>query len=284
MASTASISISNRSILAHFNPNKSLNHCCLEDSLFPHIRSASSTSSIFCSRIVLTRTVSGIKGFWAPKTVKTLIKSSALRESNSDGGIEQETLLDGSSESTPSTFLFRRVESIINRVSKWITGIIVNGYILWRHDAETLWFALGCALNAMLSVQLKQILNQERPSILKSDPGMPSSHAQTFSFIAMVAILSSIKRVGMNEFTITISGLALAFGSYLSYLRVSQQFHTVSQVVVGGGIGVVFGWSWFWVWNNLVATVIESFFPLNLILLSISPAACFGYTLYSIHQ
>ncbi|XP_028807220.1 lipid phosphate phosphatase epsilon 2, chloroplastic-like [Neltuma alba] len=176
------------------------------------------------------------------------------------------------------------MESIINRLSKWMTTILFNAYIIWRHDAETLWFALGCALNMMLSVELKHILNQERPSTLKSDPGMPSSHAQTFYFIAMFTILSCIKWAGMNEFTITVSGLTLAFGSYFSYLRVSQQFHTVSQVVVGGGIGMVFSWSWFWLWNTLVASAIESFFPLKLTLFSVSPAICLAYTLYSILQ
>ncbi|XP_054810377.1 lipid phosphate phosphatase epsilon 1, chloroplastic-like [Prosopis cineraria] len=277
--------ISNKSILSHFNPTNSLNHRCFKDSSFPHTFSAS--ASIFCPRIVLRRAVSGTKGFWVPRTVKKLIKSSACKESKSTdeglGGLEQGTFLDGPSESIPSAFVFRRVESIINRLSKWITAIIFNGYIIWRHDAETFWFALGCALNMVLSVELKQILNQERPSTLRSDPGMPSSHAQTFYFIAMFAVLSSIKWAGMNEFTITIGGLTLAFGSYFSYLRVSQQFHTVSQVVVGGGIGMLFSGSWFWLWNALVAHVIQSSFTLKLILLSASSSVCFAYTFYFIH-
>jgi len=64
--------------------------------------------------------------------------------------------------------------------------------LLWRHDAEALWAAMGSVLNSALSVILKRILNQERPvSHLRSDPGMPSSHAQSIFYSVMFVILSS---------------------------------------------------------------------------------------------
>lgn len=69
---------------------------------------------------------------------------------------------------------------------------LFGAVILWRHDGEVIWAAMGSIINAVLSVALKQILNQERPaSALKSDPGMPSSHAQSIFFIFTFAILSS---------------------------------------------------------------------------------------------
>lgn len=74
--------------------------------------------------------------------------------------------------------------------SKWLVTAIFGVFILWRHDAEALWFAAGSFLNAMLSALLKQMLNQKRPSTLKSDPGMPSSHAQSIFFIVLFIILS----------------------------------------------------------------------------------------------
>lgn len=123
--------------------------------------------------------------------------------------------------------------------SKWIVTILFGVFIIWRHDAEALWFAAGSILNAMFSISLKQILNQKRPSTLKSDPGMPSSHAQSIFFTVIFIILSSnfshllfpfklsnhdlifcffddaagVELLRINE--LTISGLALAFGSYL---------------------------------------------------------------------
>lgn len=65
------------------------------------------------------------------------------------------------------------------------------GVIIWRHDAEALWVVMGSVVNAILSKILKRILNQERPvSTLRSDPGMPSSHAQSIFFIVTYIILS----------------------------------------------------------------------------------------------
>lgn len=160
--------------------------------------------------------------------------------------LKQEAFVDRSSE-FPAKFLFQEVESTLNQLSKWIVTILFGVFIIWRHDAEALWFAAGSILNAMFSISLKQILNQKRPSTLKSDPGMPSSHAQSIFFTVIFIILSSVELLRINE--LTISGLALAFGSYLSYLRVSQKLHTVSQVVVGAVIGSICSILWYWLWN-----------------------------------
>lgn len=76
--------------------------------------------------------------------------------------------------------------------SKWLVFALFSTIILWRHNAESLWAAMGSIINAMLSVILKRILNHERPvSTLRSDPGMPSSHAQSIFFMVVFAILSS---------------------------------------------------------------------------------------------
>nr|XP_012573715.2 lipid phosphate phosphatase epsilon 1, chloroplastic-like isoform X2 [Cicer arietinum] len=133
---------------------------------------------------------------------------------------------------------------LINWLSKWIISVFFGVFIIWRNDGEALWFAAGSILNVVFSILLKQILNQKRPSTLKSDPGMPSSHAQSIFFTLMFIILSSVKLLRINELTITTSGLALAFGSYFSYLRVSQKLHTVSQVIVGAVIGSICSILW----------------------------------------
>ncbi|RHN42074.1 putative phosphatidate phosphatase [Medicago truncatula] len=185
---------------------------------------------------------------WVANSMDGFIRTP-YRDEKSDKHVKvlkQEAFVDRSSE-FPAKFLFQEVESTLNQLSKWIVTILFGVFIIWRHDAEALWFAAGSILNAMFSISLKQILNQKRPSTLKSDPGMPSSHAQSIFFTVIFIILSSVELLRINE--LTISGLALAFGSYLSYLRVSQKLHTVSQVVVGAVIGSICSILWYWLWN-----------------------------------
>lgn len=43
-----------------------------------------------------------------------------------------------------------------------------------------------------------------------------------------------------------------------SWLRVSQQFHTISQVVVGALVGSVFAILWFWSWEAFVLRAFNS--------------------------
>ncbi|KAG6729710.1 hypothetical protein I3842_01G044000 [Carya illinoinensis] len=77
-------------------------------------------------------------------------------------------------------------------------------------------------------------------------------HDSEVLWASMGCLLNFMEWLGTNIFTVTISGLALAFGSYLSWLRVSQRFHTVSQVVVGAALGSIFCILWSWSWNAYV--------------------------------
>uniref|UniRef100_A0A7N0ZZR4 Phosphatidic acid phosphatase type 2/haloperoxidase domain-containing protein n=1 Tax=Kalanchoe fedtschenkoi TaxID=63787 RepID=A0A7N0ZZR4_KALFE len=100
---------------------------------------------------------------------------------------EQEGLIDGDLE-------LRAVdggpEATLNRLSKWIVAAAFCAIFIWKHDAEAMWLLTGSVLNTILSIVLKQVLNQDRPvSTLKSDPGMPSSHAQSIFFVAAYLIL-----------------------------------------------------------------------------------------------
>lgn len=213
-----------------------------------------------------------------------MIRTSSFRDGgNGDEAIktlEQEAFVDGSSE-------FRRglvgnnLESILNRLSKWVMSGLFAGVILLRHDAEAVWIAMGSIINAVLSIALKRIINQERPtSALKLDPGMPSSHAQSIFFIITVSILSIVEWFGINDVTLAISGVSLAFGSYLSWLRVSQQLHTLSQVVVGAVIGLVFCVFWYWSWNAFVLQAFVSSLWVRIIVVSGAAGFCLGFVLY----
>lgn len=76
--------------------------------------------------------------------------------------------------------------------SKWLVAAVFGIILLLRHDGEALWAASGSVVNAGLSTVLKRVLNQERPvSTIRSDPGMPSSHAQSIFYTVMFCIVSS---------------------------------------------------------------------------------------------
>jgi hypothetical protein len=54
-----------------------------------------------------------------------------------------------------------------------------------------MWVLLGASANYLLSLVLKKMLNHERPAPdLRSDPGMPSSHAQSICYAATLLVLS----------------------------------------------------------------------------------------------
>ncbi|KAL5168593.1 Lipid phosphate phosphatase epsilon 2, chloroplastic [Glycine soja] len=254
----------------------------LKNTSFAHRFSPS--RSFLCNGFVPRKPVLGRNSFWVSKTMDESARTSAFRDGKGDETIqvfEQEAFIDGS---TPfqSKFLSPEVEYNLNRMSKWIVTALFGGFILWRHDAEAFWFTAGSVLNAMLSVLLKRILNQERPSTLKSDPGMPSSHAQSIFFTVFFVILSGVEWLGLNGFTIAISASVLTFGSFFSYLRVSQQLHTVSQVVVGAAIGSIFSILWYWLWNGYMLDAFVSSLWVRIIVVLGSAGLCIGFVLFAI--
>ncbi|XP_027347956.1 lipid phosphate phosphatase epsilon 1, chloroplastic [Abrus precatorius] len=214
------------------------------------------------------------KSFAVANSMNGFIRTYDFRDGNCDehvGVLEQQPFIDGSSK-------FRSKLSTLNRLSKWIVSALFGVLIFWRHDAEALWFAAGSMLNGMLSISLKIILNKKRPSSnLKSDPGMPSSHAQSIFFIAMFIILSSVEWLGINEISISSGGLVLAFGSYITYLRVSQKLHTVSQVVVGAFMGSICSFLWYWIWNAFMQHAFVSSLWVRIIVILGSARICVGF-------
>ncbi|GAB2282761.1 hypothetical protein Dimus_017301 [Dionaea muscipula] len=167
-------------------------------------------------------------------------RPSALGTSDGDvgGGVvleqeEEEPLVRRSPAQFLSGLFAGGLEPALNRLSKWLISAVLGALILWRHDAEALWAVIGSIANVILSVTLKRVLNQQRPvsnlrSNSKSDPGMPSSHAQSIFFAVIFLILSTVEVLGMNAPSLILSALIFVIGSYFTWLRVSQQYHTMS--------------------------------------------------------
>ncbi|CAF1717161.1 lipid phosphate phosphatase epsilon 2, chloroplastic-like [Brassica napus] len=217
--------------------------------------------------------------FSAPKTMAYLVKTHALR----DGEEERfETLEQDAFINNPSNDLVGvGINAAANRLSKWVVAALFGSVLLLRHDGASLWAVIGFISNSLLSVTLKRILNQERPvATLRSDPGMPSSHAQSISFISLFTLFSVMEWLGTNPLSLFLSGFILALASYFTWLRVSQKLHTTSQVVVGAIFGSVYCTLWYITWKSLVLQAFASSFPVQIAVFTVAAASALGSAVY----
>lgn len=177
------------------------------------------------------------------------------------------------------------LEAVLNKLSKWLFAVVFGVILLWRHDAQTLWASIGSVLNSALSHILKRILNQKRPvSTSRSDPGMPSSHAQSIFYIVTFAVVSMVQWFGLNGLTAALGGLIFALGSYFSWLRISQKLHTVNQVLVGAAIGLGFSVIWLWLWDAFMLEAFTSFLWVRIIVVLAAGGLCSGFVIYVIRH
>ncbi|ESQ31123.1 hypothetical protein EUTSA_v10004725mg [Eutrema salsugineum] len=223
------------------------------------------------------------------KTMADSVKTHAWRDGDSNDGeerfqaLEQEAFIDSPSELQNDMVADAGggIEAVANRLSKWVVATLFGTVLLLRHDGAALWAVIGSVSNSALSVALKRILNQERPvATLRSDPGMPSSHAQSISFISVFTVLSVMEWLGTNELSLFLSGLILALGSYFTWLRVSQKLHTTSQVVVGAILGSVYSTLWYITWNSLVLEAFASSFSVQVVVFTVAAASALGFAVY----
>ncbi|KAL6911337.1 hypothetical protein ACP4OV_000142 [Aristida adscensionis] len=165
------------------------------------------------------------------------------------------------------------VEATLNRMS------------IWKHDAEIMWALLGAVANSLLSQILKKVLNHERPApALRSDPGMPSSHAQSLFYAATILVLSLFYWLGTNYLMIILGPATLAMASYLSWLRVSQRLHTLNQIMVGAAVGSGFGALWCVLWHSLVEEAFASSLLIQVVVTLGSATFCVAFVIYMIRH
>jgi membrane-associated phospholipid phosphatase len=128
--------------------------------------------------------------------------------------------------------------------------IILSWYSLWEHKNLFFYFNVGLFANSILNIILKGIIQEPRPmfdskkiklmtthanhyffqnGIPFDIYGMPSGHAQA-SFFITVFIYLSLKHTNLLY-------LCILFSLLISYQRVKFNFHSISQVIVGGIIG-----------------------------------------------
>ncbi|XP_006647758.1 lipid phosphate phosphatase epsilon 1, chloroplastic-like [Oryza brachyantha] len=198
---------------------------------------------------------------------------------------ESDAILGGGGGARRGATRWGLVEARLNRTSKWLIAGCYASAALWKHDALIMWAMSGSVLNSLFSQLLKRMFNHERPSpALRSDPGMPSSHAQSFLYAAMFLILSLFYWLGITYLSIILGVATLALSSYLSWLRVSQRLHTLNQVLVGGIVGAAFGASWFVFFQLAVREAFASSLPVRIAVTAGSAAFCIGFVIYVIRN
>ncbi|RAL49247.1 hypothetical protein DM860_018120 [Cuscuta australis] len=190
--------------------------------------------------------------------------------------LEQEPMVNG-----PIVASGLGLGATLNNLSKWLFAVLFGITVLWKHDAQALWASIGSVLNSLLSHILKRLLNQRRPvPTSRSDPGMPSSHAQSIFYIVTYTIITVIESFGMNGLTAALGGLVYALSCYFSWLRISQKLHTTNQVLVGATIGLGFSHFWFWLWNAIMFKAFESLFWVHFIVVLAAAVLCTGFLVY----
>ncbi|XP_059293162.1 lipid phosphate phosphatase epsilon 1, chloroplastic-like [Lycium ferocissimum] len=248
---------------------------------FPRLNRCSTLKLDFHSKFFCKKSISHSTRYAIPLIMDSMKNRAATGDEGiSHGGLEQEGLIDGS-----MNFSSGGIQTILNSLSKWLMAAVFGIIFLWRHDMEVLWVTSGGALNDLLSTALKGILNHERPvPTLRSDPGMPSSHAQSIFYTMAFCIISMKEYFGLNGITAVSSALIFAMCSYFSWLRVSQGLHTLSQVAVGAVLGFCFSIFWFWLWDAIVMKAFIAHFWVQIVAVVGAAGFIVGYLLYVIRN
>jgi membrane-associated phospholipid phosphatase len=136
-----------------------------------------------------------------------------------------------------------------------IVLIVLSWYLLWDNKNLFFYYTIGIFANSVLNTILKGIIQEPRPMfdekkirLLKTHGkhyffqngipfdmfGMPSGHAQAAVF-STVFIYLSLKQTNLLYIYIPLTLLTC-------YQRVKFDYHSISQVVVGGITGSVFAY------------------------------------------
>lgn len=136
-------------------------------------------------------------------------------------------------------------------LTKLVVCVAVAATALVRQDCGVILYIGGALLNAGSAKLLKRIINQSRPDgATKVDPGMPSSHATSLSFLSILCAAAIVDvqttlfapavRLAAAASAVTAAVVACSWRVYCGY-------HTVPQILVGWALGTLNSAIWTWV-------------------------------------
>lgn len=136
---------------------------------------------------------------------------------------------------------------VTGKYAKILVSSIAFMFISLSDSWGPSYFVVGGIGNSILSKILKKIIKQPRPDRSTSDGyGMPSSHAQSiFYFITIAALL--IQQHQSKLFSIPMTAILFTYAFFANKWRVQTGLHTITQTLVGAGIGSIVG---FLIYNN----------------------------------
>jgi len=150
------------------------------------------------------------------------------------------------SKKSPKQPKVPKIEDVVfeylNESTKFVVSATAMVFLMFHPTVETCWCLLGSIVNSVNGKLLKRALNHSRPDGAKKvDPGMPSSHATSLSYLSWYAALAFAfepNAFGLaTTVTRTLAFGLVSLGAFLAYLRVKLGFHTWPQVYVGYGLG-----------------------------------------------
>jgi len=133
--------------------------------------------------------------------------------------------------------------------------ILLSWYLLWDNKNLFFYYTVGIFANAVLNLIIKGIIQEPRPMfdtkkvrLLKTHGkeyfyqsgipfdifGMPSGHAQA-SLFSIIFMYLSLKQTNILYIYIPLTLLTC-------YQRVKFDYHSISQIIVGGIVGTAFGY------------------------------------------
>jgi membrane-associated phospholipid phosphatase len=143
---------------------------------------------------------------------------------------------------------------------------LLSCYFLWGKKTSYFYYNIGFLIDSILNIILKGIFQQPRPSvdtkqfnlaitngkrfIFKDGVpfdlfGMPSGHAQS-TFFSTVFMYYSMKNERILQIYLFISLITVC-------QRVVYNFHTIFQVFIGGVIGSLIGYYFYWFAQNKIS-------------------------------
>jgi len=131
--------------------------------------------------------------------------------------------------------------------------IILSVYLLWGHKNLLFYYVIGIFVNMILNIILKGIIQESRPifdykkvslastrakKLLYQNGvpfylfGMPSGHAQN-SFFSTIFIYLALRKMNITY-------IYLGLTILICIQRISTNYHSINQVIVGSFIGSLF--------------------------------------------
>jgi dolichyldiphosphatase len=133
-------------------------------------------------------------------------------------------------------------------------------HFIFRRELQAFFFGLGLIVSEVINQVIKELVQEVRPATCEAlemcdSHGWPSSHSQYMCFFAVYATLLSVRRLQFADelrkvFTAL---LPWPFALTVMYSRVYLGYHTTSQVIAGGCLGLILGSLWYFFINVIVA-------------------------------